>query len=408
MMNFEIPVGLTDLLQEFTVAVLREKPSPADLVQFAADYFNKLNDCKNVDKINEKRGVRFVQSPVPNQSDEHMQTDEEDEDDEPMEPPPMSRFQRRKSVSAEGYDPEADDDNSEEKIVYPKSDEQRQRLSKAVEHILLFRSLEQEQMQEVLDAMFEKKVEPEEHVIDQHDDGDNFYVIDSGLYDIYVEIDGKPKKVGSYDNQGSFGELALMYNMPRAATIIATTPGTLWAMDRVTFRRIVLKNAYNKRKMYESLIESVPLLKSLESYERMNVADALHSKTFEDGSLIIKQGDDADCMYFIEEGEVRIAALNKDDSIESDTPLESDENGKEIELTRCRKGDYFGELALVTHKPRAASAYSVGKTKCAVLDVGAFERLLGPCMDVMKRNIDNYEEQLVSVFGSKTNISDLR
>lgn len=83
-MNFEIPVGLTDLLQEFTVAVLREKPSPADLVQFAADYFNKLNDCKNVDKINEKRGVRFVQSPVPNQSDERMQTDEDDEDDEPM------------------------------------------------------------------------------------------------------------------------------------------------------------------------------------------------------------------------------------------------------------------------------------------------------------------------------------
>jgi len=44
----------------------------------------------------------------------------------------------------------------------------------------------------------------------------------------------------------------------------------------------------------------------------------------------------------------------------------------------------------------------------AVLDVQAFERLLGPCMDIMKRNIDNYEEQLVDVFGSKAAISDLR
>ncbi len=44
----------------------------------------------------------------------------------------------------------------------------------------------------------------------------------------------------------------------------------------------------------------------------------------------------------------------------------------------------------------------------SVLDVQAFERLLGPCMDVMKRGIDDYENQLVSIFGDKANISDLR
>ena len=36
--------------------------------------------------------------------------------------------------------------------------------------------------------------------------------------------------IGAYDNKGSFGELALMYNMPRAATIVATSNGSLWAM----------------------------------------------------------------------------------------------------------------------------------------------------------------------------------
>ncbi len=87
MMNFEIPVGLTDLLQEFTVAVLREKPSPGDLVQFASDYFNKLNDCKNAGKNTDKRGVRFIPSPAPatNQTnDEPMHTDEEEDDEEPF------------------------------------------------------------------------------------------------------------------------------------------------------------------------------------------------------------------------------------------------------------------------------------------------------------------------------------
>ena len=44
----------------------------------------------------------------------------------------------------------------------------------------------------------------------------------------------------------------------------------------------------------------------------------------------------------------------------------------------------------------------------SVLDVHAFERLLGPCVDIMKRNIDEYEKELERLFGSKTKISDLR
>ena len=51
--------------------------------------------------------------------------------------------------------------------------------------------------------------------------------------------------------------------MPRAATIQASVDGTLWALDRQTFRRIVLRNAFQKRKMYEALIENVPLLSAL-------------------------------------------------------------------------------------------------------------------------------------------------
>ena len=50
------------------------------------------------------------------------------------------------------------------------------------------------------------------------------------MYDIYVDIEGQQKMVGNYDNSGFFGELALMYNMPRAATIIASSPGNIWAL----------------------------------------------------------------------------------------------------------------------------------------------------------------------------------
>lgn len=86
---------------------------------------------------------------------------------------------------------------------------------------------------------------------------------DSGNYNIFVDSGNGDKLVGTYKNEGSFGELALMYNMPRAATIQAVTAGAVWALDRSTFRRIVLRTAFQKRKMYESLLETVPLLTSL-------------------------------------------------------------------------------------------------------------------------------------------------
>ncbi|XP_076176073.1 cAMP-dependent protein kinase type II regulatory subunit isoform X2 [Ptiloglossa arizonensis] len=311
--------------------------------------------------------------------------------------PPVGRFTtRRKSIFAEAYNPEEDEEDDRAKMVHPKSDEQRQRLSDSVKNIFLFRALDEEQMADVLDAMFEKTVQPGEFIIRQGDDGDNFYVIERGKFEVYVKDPqtGVESMIHIYDNRGAFGELALLYNMPRAATIKAVTCGTLWAMDRLTFRCILLKSAYRKRKMYEDLINKVPMLKSLEPYERMNLADALVPKQYSDGEQIIREGDTADGMYFVEDGVVRIIKLG--------------DHGREIEINRVPAGGYLGELALVTHKPRAASAYAVGDVKLAFLDVEAFERLLGPCMELMKRNIDDYEDQLVKIFGSKANVTDIR
>ncbi|KAI6077260.1 CAMP-dependent protein kinase type II-alpha regulatory subunit [Aix galericulata] len=295
------------------------------------------------------------------------------------------------SVCAEAFDPDEEEEDTEQRVVHPKTDEQRCRLQEACKDILLFRNLDQEQLSQVLDAMFERKVKPQEHVIDQGDDGDNFYVIEWGLYDIVVAKDNQARCVGRYDNHGSFGELALLYNTPRAATIVATTEGALWGLDRVTFKRIILKNNAKKRKTYELFIESVPLLKSLEASERMKIVDVIGEKVYQDGERIIAQGDKADSFYIVESGEVKIMIKSK--------TMTSKEANQEVEIARCRRGQYFGELALVTNKPRAASAYAVGEVKCLVMDVQAFERLLGPCMNIMKRNITHYEEQLVAISG---------
>jgi len=384
-MNFEIPEGLTDLLQDFTVEVLRKRP--ADILAFAAQYFDEL-----VEKRASENSAKLLSAtPAPESSKHNEEEDEEDEDEMgDMIDMPKKAYAggRRHSVAAEKYNPE-EDTSDEPDVKHPKSDEEREYLLKTLADIFIFRSLEKKQVERVIDAMFGREVKVGEVIIEQGDDGDNFYVIESGIYDILVN----KNNVGAYTEKGSFGELALMYNMPRAATIVAQNDGKLWALDRLTFKRIVLKSAFEKRKMYEQLLENMPMFKSLNAYERMNVADALFSKNYADGEAIIKQDDEANDMFFVEKGSVRIVR---------------EQDGQSKELATCESGGYFGELALLTKKPRAATVYAVGDgTRCAILDVNAFERLLGPCVKIMQKNIADYEDTLRKLFGEKFNLADL-
>lgn len=110
------------------------------------------------------------------------------------------------------------------------------------------------------------------------DSGDNFYIVSSGHLECYVAFtkNSAPKLVKKYGLGESFGELALMYNCPRAASIIvrltrfvgdsdgfcfqAKSDVLLWAMDRFTFRSVLMDTTSSKRKRYEGLLSSVEIL----------------------------------------------------------------------------------------------------------------------------------------------------
>lgn len=237
---------------------------------------------------------------------------------------------RRTSVSAESMAPTTDKDYV--KVNIPKTDEQRRRIDASIRANFLFKSIDEEQFTDVVNAMAEKRVEPGEAIITQGGIGDYFYVVETGALDVFVSRNGAaPVKVTDYGPNGSFGELALMYNAPRAATVVATESCVLWALDRVTFRRILMENTSRKRRMYERFLEELPLLTSLEPYERHKIADALETVSFEDGDVIIKQGDAGDAFYIIESGEAVVT--------------QKDNAGVEHTMHGLKKGDYFGGIS---------------------------------------------------------------
>lgn len=283
---------------------------------------------------------------------------------------------RRTSVSAESLNPTSAGSDSWSPPHHPKTDDQLARLKTAVSSNFLFSHLDDDQFKTVLDALVEKPIPAKDiKVISQGDAGDYFYIVENGHFDIYIHSsgsvqpgpDGLGNKVATTGPGGSFGELALMYNAPRAATVISTdAKSTLWALDRITFRRILMDSAFQRRRMYEAFLEEVPLLSSLKPYERSKIADALDTIKYPANSTIITEGDPGDAFYLLESGEA-----------------EAFKNGTAVK--NYNRGDYFGELALLDDKPRAASIVTKTDVKVARLGRDGFKRLLGPVEEIMRR-----------------------
>ncbi|KAG5899520.1 hypothetical protein JTB14_008209 [Gonioctena quinquepunctata] len=113
-----VPDELREILLEFTISYLLEQPG--DVVSYAAEYFTQLRQARTTSILYDE--TRSAEEPL--SPDESTISREEE--------PPVGRFSgRRKSVFAETYDPEEDEDDDEgPKQIFPKSDEQRQRLAR--------------------------------------------------------------------------------------------------------------------------------------------------------------------------------------------------------------------------------------------------------------------------------------
>ncbi|XDB64732.1 hypothetical protein AB1E18_018038 [Capra hircus] len=348
--------GVQQVLRECIVQLCLAKPERP--MRFLREHFERLEKEEN-------RQILAQQKPA-------SQADLQDEDVSPLPPNPVVKARhRRGGVSAEVYTEE--DAVSYVRKVIPKDYKTMAALAKAISKNVLFSHLDDNERSDIFDAMFPVTHIAGETVIQQGDEGDNFYVIDQGEVDVYVNGEW----VTSISEGGSFGELALIYGTPRAATVKAKTDLKLWGIDRDSYRRILMGSTLRKRRMYEEFLSKVSILASLEKWERLTVADALEPVRFEDGEKIVVQGQPGDDFFIITEGAASV--------LQRRSPSE-----EYVEVGRLGPSDYFGEIALLLNRPRAATVVARGPLKCVKLDRPRFERVLGPCSEILKRNIRRY------------------
>lgn len=237
-------------------------------------------------------------SEAPHKDEDHHE--EDDAYDPEAEPPPQVMAKpKRKRMTSVFVAPINPLDHFEPRKI-AKTPEQEAALKATLSGTVLFGHLNEEDRRVVLDAMEPKSINANEDIIKQGADGDYFYVLASGSASAFVS----GTKVCDYVTGGCFGELALMHGDPRAATVTATAACELWALDRDTFRRIVMLAAYKKQQQYEKFLEKVEILHTLSKYERFRIADSLVETKYADGDVIIKEGEVGDIFYIVEKGEV--------------------------------------------------------------------------------------------------------
>lgn len=364
--------NIQTILRESIINLLLHRPE--NPISYLSQYFSKLerdgqqqyeapasNTARSTTSLNDTNNTTAINNNDSSNANESNNIGQQKQQ-------PRSR---RGAVSAETYS--EDDAANYVKKVVPKDYKTTAALSKAIEKNVLFSHLDENEKSDIFDAMFPVVHKSGESIINQGDEGDNFYVIDEGEVDVYVNNN----LVTSISDSGAFGELALIYGTPRAATVKAKTDVKLWAIDRDTYRRILMGSTIRKRKMYEEFLGKVSILDSLDKWERLTIADALVPISFPDGHTVVEQGHAGEDFYIIEEGKAIVLQ-------------QKNENEPQVEVKQLGPGDYFGEIALLFNRPRAATVKACGTLKCVKLDRARFERLLGNLADILKRNIEHY------------------
>uniref|UniRef100_A0A672ZWB5 cGMP-dependent protein kinase n=1 Tax=Sphaeramia orbicularis TaxID=375764 RepID=A0A672ZWB5_9TELE len=239
------------------------------------------------------------------------------------------------------------------------------------------KKLEPQHMREMVDCMYVKIYTEGQLVIQEGKPGNYLYVLAEGL----LEVIQNGKLLGEMRPGTAFGELAILYNCKRTATVKAVSQSHIWALDRQTFQAIMMRTTKARHEEYFSFLRSVSLLRELPEEKLAKIVDCLEVDYFEKGEYIIREGEEGDTFFIIAKGEVVVTQ-----STEGFT--------EPREIKTLTVGDYFGEKALISEDVRSANIIcNENDTQCLVVDRDNFNQMVGT-YEELQSYLKEYVEEL--------------
>ena len=254
--------------------------------------------------------------------------------------------------------------------IYDKSEADRRFIELAVQDNFIFAGVESTELANLINAFQIHEAAPGEKIITEGETGDYFYILHHGS--VIFTVAGA--NVGEAAAGSSFGDLALLYDCPRAATCTAVGDCKLWRVDQNAFRQILANTTLNKDRAVLDTLRKVTFLKDLEIEYLNKIANSVETKTFKQGTKIVTKGEQGLEFFVLKEGKVSV------EDIES--------GGRRFDNQVYGPGDYFGERAIVREEPRAANIVATTDVTTLTLSREKFLEVVGPLESLIKKTND--------------------
>jgi ABC-type bacteriocin/lantibiotic exporter with double-glycine peptidase domain/CRP-like cAMP-binding protein len=233
-----------------------------------------------------------------------------------------------------------------------------------------------------------------EVIVAEGDDADAFYVIVSGSARALRRGDrGEEVSLGSLGPGDAFGEIALLEDGDRTATVRASGEVEALRLDKAIFRAFVQVNPEIKEHFERHIgrVHLRDLFRLSSAFADIDpdtldaLIEAVEPLAVDRGEIVVRQGETASSMFFVEQGRLRAVWQT--------------EEGSRGDVAYIRRGDFFGERSLLLGAPRAVSIEAVTPAKLLVLQEPDFRRLLesdAGFRAVVNREVARYEFKFVS------------
>lgn len=262
-----------------------------------------------IDELNVREGVELTPADlaVSNEQQKLLVTNEAHEGK------PVRRMMskaKRKDITETFTEDEGEFDFS--KHISKKTSQELSRISDMVKTNFMFQNLSPVQRDQIFQVMKLRTVVADELIIKEGDKGDEMYIIDSGQFAVLKKDDnGVNQQVFAYTTAGAaFGELSLMYGKPRAASVRAKSPGTLWSIGRQAFRAVLLKK--KQRGLLDSLT-TIPMMSTVQVSKLQRMCEQSYEETFDGTTIASAEVTPTWTICIILAGQVKLKSLPGED-----------------------------------------------------------------------------------------------